>query len=349
MRERVVITSPIEPNEAQYIRDRLPAGVELVYEPDLLPRPRFSADHKGSPSFKRADAEEARWQELLSSATILWDFPDSALGWRPTMDLCADVGWIQATSSGVVTMIERSGLNERDVIVTTARGVHAGPLAEFVMMGCLMHVKDVDHLRSEQAAHRWDRFCSKDLPGSTMLIVGAGRIGTEVGRLAKAFGMRVLSVARNPDPSRAAEANADAVFGIDRLGDAVAQADFIVLCLPHTAETDKLFDAAMLDRIAPHALFINIARGGVVDEPALVERLRDGRIARALLDVAQTEPLPADSPLWDMPNVLISPHSASTVARENLRIADIFLNNLSHYLNGEPEKMENVFDRARGY
>jgi phosphoglycerate dehydrogenase-like enzyme len=256
---------------------------------------------------------------------------------------------VQTTSSGVGQMIARLGLADRDVTVTTARGIHAIPLAEFVMMALLVHRRDYRHLKAEQAAHRWTRYCGTDLPGQVMAIVGAGKVGAEVGRLARAFGMRVLSVVRRADPGRAAELHADEVHGPEALAEVVARADCVVLCTPHTPETEGMISAGIIAGMKPGVTFVNIARGAVVDEPALIRALAQGHIGLAALDVAATEPLPADSPLWDMENVLISPHSASTVERENERLTDIFLHNLACWMRDDRAGMWNVLDKKRMY
>ena len=183
----------------------------------------------------------------------------------------------------------------------------------------------------------------------TVLIVGAGKVGSETGRLAQAFGMRVTAVVRRPSPDRCAELHADRVVGIDSLADGVAEADAIVLAAPHTPATEGLLDARLIARMKPGVAFINIGRGQLVDEDALVAALATGAIGFAALDVARTEPLPSASPLWDMPNVLISPHSASTIASENAAIIEIFCHNLSQFFAGNETGMRNVLNKLEMY
>ena len=341
--ESIFITSPLEEEHVSRIRARVPDGFSVVFEPDLLPPTRYVADHKGVETFSRTPEQEVRWAEHLRRATILWDFPSTGLEAAP------NVRWVQTTSSGVGPLIGKLGLVNHPVIITTARGIHAGPLAEFAMMALLMHTKRVEHLRAEQRAHSWARYCGTDLRGRAMAVVGAGRVGAEVGRLAHAFGMRVLSVVNRPAPERAAELHADEIMGSDRLADAISRADCVTVCAPHTNETENMINAEVIARMKPGVVFVNIGRGQLVDESALVEALRRGDIGFAALDVARVEPLPDDSPLWDMPNVLISPHSASTVESENEKIADIFIENLRHFAVGETSRMVNVFDKKRMY
>ena len=347
--EIVVITSPLEEEHVARIRAAAPANVTVIYEPDLLPPTRYVADHKGVDGFVRSPDQEKRWRDNLSRATILWDFPAGELSDGGGLACAPSVKWVQTTSSGVGKLIEKLGLTDHPVLVTTARGIHAVPLAEFTMMALLTHTKRLAYLQVEQKAHRWERYCGTDLPGKVMTIVGAGRVGAEVGRLAKAFGMKVLAVVNRPSPARAAELHADEVLGRDGLEAAIATADCITVCTPHTPETEGMIDAAMIGRMKSSVVFVNIARGQVVDEDALIAALREKRIAFAALDVARIEPLPASSPLWDLPNVLISPHSASTVASENAKLTDIFIDNMKHYLAGDFGNMSNVLDKKRLY
>jgi phosphoglycerate dehydrogenase-like enzyme len=166
-------------------------------------------------------------------------------------------------------------------------------------------------------------------------IVGFGAIGAAVARAAGALGMRVLGVRRRPDRSTDT-AGVEAVYGTDRLHDALAQADFLVLVAPHTDETEGMIGEAELALLPRGAAIINIGRGALVDEPALVRALDSGHLGGAYLDVFAQEPLPGDSPLWSMPNVLVSPHSGSTSDRENARITHLFIDNIGRWLRGEP-------------
>ena len=347
--ETVFITSPLEHEQIARIRAHAPAGVEVLYDPTLLPEPRFVADHKGAEAFRRSPRGEEIWREHLARATILLDFPPGASKDGGGLTLAPNVRWVQTTSSGVGQLVASLGLADSELIVTTARGIHAVPLAEFVMMSLLIHTKRLLHLQAEQKAHRWERYCGLDLPGRTMTVIGAGSVGAEVGRLAKAFGMTVIAVVNRPSPGRRSELHADDVLGPEGLEEAVAQADCITLCAPHTPQTEGMVSASLIGKMKRGAVFINIARGQVVDETALIEALRSQHIGFAALDVARIEPLPSDSPLWDLPNVLISPHSASTVERENSKLTDIFIANLNHYMAGDIGRMVNVLDKKAMY
>jgi phosphoglycerate dehydrogenase-like enzyme len=345
-RVTAMITSPLEPEHAARIAAAHPDRVELIYRPDLLPPPRYVADH-GDPTWRRPAAQQAEWYALLRRAEVLWDFAaGEQLG---PLALSPNLRWVQTTSAGVGPLVERLGLRESDVIVTTASGVHAQPLTEFVFAALLYHTKRLAHLQTEQRAHRWERFCAGELTGQVMAIAGPGRIGRRIADVARCFGMTVWAMARDHDPARARLLGVDRLFARAELPAMLAGADCLVLCLPHTPETDGLIGRGELAALKPGAVLVNVARGAVVDEDALVEALRAGRIAFAALDVFRTEPLPVDSPLWDLPNVLINPHSASTADTENAKLTDLFVRNLTHYLNGELDQMAPVLDKRRLY
>lgn len=342
------ITSPLESEHVERMRAAAPAGVDIIFAPDLLPMTRYVGDHKGRDSFRRTGAQERRWREALGRATILWDFPTGAEDERG-LALAPNVRWVQTTSSGVGQQVHSFGLAPTDLIVTTARGVHADALAEFAFLVMLGHVKDLPRLQRDQQAHRWERYCGGELSGKTVAIVGAGKVGARIAALARVFDMSVTAVVNNPSPARSAELFTTDIYGQTDLHKALASADYVVLCTPHTPQTERMIDRTAFAAMKPGAVLINIARGQVVDEAALIAALSSGQIAFAGLDVAAVEPLPPGSPLWSMPNVLISPHSASTAPSENGKIVDIFIENLGHYVAGQTEKMINVLDKARMY
>ncbi len=348
-RQIIFLTSPIEAEHVARIRTCATPAVDVIHEPDLLPPTRYTADHKGIPGFVRNAEQEARWRSHLQRATILWDFPAGPVDNGGGLSLAPHVRWVQTTSSGVGPMVRDFGLVESDVLITTARGVHARPLAEFAVMALLTHAKRYAFLKEEQKAHRWERYCGTSLAGQTLLVVGAGKVGAEVGRFAQAFGMTVIALVRRPSDDRRAELHADEVLGLDRLEEAVARADAVVLAAPHTPATEGIISRSVIGRMKPGVVFINVGRGQLVDEDALIEALQTDRIGLAALDVARIEPLPPHSPLWDLPNVLISPHSASTVATENAAITEIFCHNIPLFLAGRFAAMTNVLDKTQLY
>ena len=241
----------------------------------------------------------------------------------------------------------RYGLDRTDIIVTTASGIHAVPLAEFVLMTMLMFTKRYGLLAERKAERRFERFATGQLPGKTLAIVGPGKIGREIARLARPFGVRVVALGRTTRAPE--ELGVDHVYTRPELHTMLGEADFLVLIAPHTPETEDMIDAAAIAALKPGAVLVNIARGQLIDEDALLAALRVGHIAGAALDVFRDEPLPPTSPFWDEPNVIINAHSASTSDGEDERIVDIFCHNLGHYLAGHPERMRNILDKALMY
>lgn len=339
----IFITSPLEPEHVERIRAVDPARLTVLYEPDLLPPTRYIADHKGAP-FMRDAAQQRRWLDCLARADILFDLPSAE-----ELPAAKGLRWIQTTSTGVGQAVAKLGLDKSDVIITTARGVHAGPLAEFVIMALLVHFRDLRMLDAEQKAHRWERYCGTEVAGRTVVTLGAGDLACGVARVAKALGMRTVALARDPAKTRPEAGLFDEILPVADLHAALGRADAVVVTVPHTPQTERLIDAAAFRAMPKGCAFVNIGRGIVVDEPALIEALRSGHLGFAALDVAAVEPLPAASPLWDMPNVLISPHSASTVTTENAKITSIFCDNLRLWLAGRPGEMRNILNKQLMY
>lgn len=345
-RRVVAIASPLEAEHVERIAAAFPDRVEVRYRPDLMPVPRYVADH-GDPAFRRTPEQSADWRAMLRDADAAWDFPTD--GDAGPLDLCPRLGWVQTTSAGVGPAARRLGLAGTGVLVTTASGIHAGPLAEFVFAALLYRVKEIPALQADKAARRWGRFCAGELRGQTLAIVGPGRIGREVARIGRAFGMTVWATARDNAPGRAANLGVDRVWPRAELRAMLAGADAVVLATPLTAETEGMIGPGEIAAMKPGASLVNIARGAVIDEDALIAALRSGQVGFAALDVFRTEPLPADSPIWDLPNVLINPHSASTAWGENARLTDIFIRNLGHWLDGRIDDMAPKLDIERGY
>jgi glyoxylate/hydroxypyruvate reductase A len=341
----VLIASYLEPEHVERIRQVDPK-LNVIYEPNLLRPPRYAADHVGNPIPRTPEAEQA-WRSLLAQADILFDFDYTNLYDLP--DLAPNVRWIQATSAGIGQSVRRYGYATRmpDTIFTTASGVHAQPLAEFALMAIFMFSRNMLSIQEQQSRKHWERLAGTDSAGRTLGIVGMGKIGRAVAKLAKPAGMRVLGYGRSVQDRDPADLGVDELFGPGELDDMLRQSEYLVLCVPHTDETEQLIGAHEFATLPEGAIVINIARGQVVDEAALIEALRSGHLGGAALDVFQVEPLPVESPLWDMPTVLVSPHSASTSDRENARLTDIFCANLRAYLDGAP--MQNVLDPDRLY
>jgi phosphoglycerate dehydrogenase-like enzyme len=284
---------------------------------------------------------ERQAQHYLEPAEVL-------VGWlqlpRPARARAARLRWIQSLSAG----IERADPElYRGVVVTNASGVAAPAMAEYVIAVMLMFAKAFPRMLRNQLAHRWDRRLEAfELSGKTCGIVGMGAIGGEVARRAKALEMRVLGLRRSTVP-RPTDRYADALLTSAELPRLLAESDYVVLAAPLTPETRHLIGSAELRQMKRTAVLINVGRGALVDEGALVTALREGTIRGAGLDVFETEPLPPESPLWEMENVVVTPHFSAGGDRYAERAADLVCDNLRRYLAGEP--LRNVVDLERGY
>lgn len=251
--------------------------------------------------------------------------------------------WIQMASAGV----ERAmfpALRDRPITVTNAAGVYAVPIAEHTLGMMLALARGLPDLIRRQERHAWQGVDGDELCGRTVVIAGLGGIGREIARRCRCFDMRVLATRRhpeNPDP------DADRVAGADALDTLLPEADWLALCAPATPETRRMIGREQLSMMEPTARLINIARGSLIDEAAMADALRKGRLAGAGLDVFEKEPLPPDSPLWDMPNVIVSPHTSGSSPRGLGRVLSLFQENLRRYLEGRP--LKNVVDKREGY
>ena len=191
----IAITSPLELVNAQRIASHDYERSRVLFRPDLLPPMRYIADHTGPSDWTRTPEQQSEWEAMLRQADILWDLPTCET--KPLATLCPNLRWVQTTSAGVGPMVQQLGLADMNVIITTASGVHAGPLAEFAIGAMLHQVKQFPQLRRWQEAHHWERYCAGELRGQTLVVVGPGRIGQEVIRLAKAFGSgRMIPITR---------------------------------------------------------------------------------------------------------------------------------------------------------
>jgi glyoxylate/hydroxypyruvate reductase A len=339
MSVRVLIASPLETELVSRIAE-VDERLDVEYRPDLLGTPRYPGDH--TPPVQRSGPQEAEWSALLADAEVLFDVdrPNARAG---LPERAPRLRWVQASSSGVGEWTRRLGLLDAPVQVTNAAGIHAVPLAEFALFAMLYFAKRMPLVHADRAARRWERFAGFVLRGRTVGVIGLGQVGREIARLAAGVGMRVVGVRR----SAVETDRLTGVFGPRGLHAVLAQSDYVVVIAPYTAETDTLLDAAAISAMKPGAVLINVSRGSLVDEQALVQALRDGRLTGAALDVFRQEPLPADSPFWGLPNVLITPHSMSTATGENELLVDLFCDKLRRYLDGRP--LRNLVDKQRGY
>jgi glyoxylate/hydroxypyruvate reductase A len=338
---RVLIASSLEPELIERVA-RLDPRLEVLSAPELLPQPRYPADHGGA-RVELTPEQDARWTALLGAADVCFD-----LDWRSPADLATTaprLRWVQATSAGIGQFLQRTGLDRTDITFTTAAGVHAVPLAEFALTGVLHFAKGIPLLRARQQQRHWERYATASVRGRRALVVGLGSIGRETCALLAAAGLEVWGVGR---PGRRYDVpGAARTLDTDHLDDALGTADVVVLACPLTEQTRGLLSRRRLGLLPPGAILVNVARGQVVDEEALVDALEQGRLGGAALDVFAVEPLPVDSPLWGRDDVLVSPHSASTLPSENAAITDLFCDNLRRWLDGRP--LRNVYRREDGY
>ena len=242
--------------------------------------------------------------------------------------------WMQTFSAGVdndffVQMMQKG------VRLSTASGATALPIAQTVVMYMLALSRDLKSWMRAQDAHEWSRHSIEELTGSHLAVLGMGPIGEEVARLGVALGMNVTAIRRTPTGSEPCPA-----FGFDALDDVVSRSQWIACALPLTNDTRNMFDARRFALMPRGARFINVGRGELVVEDDLIAALQSGHLGGAGLDVFAVEPLPADSPLWDMPNVIVTPHNSGASAQHGARANAIFLDNLERFLNGQPLRNE---------
>ncbi len=255
--------------------------------------------------------------------------------------------WIHSLSAGVEKILFPE-LIESPVTLTNARGVFKRSLAEFAVLGMLYFYKRIRRLVDNQRSHCWDDFSVDMLPGKVMGVVGYGEIGRECAILAKALGVKIFAVRRRPERS-GKDSIADRVFPISDLEKMLRETDVLVAAAPLTLETHHMLSDPQFEVMKPSAIVINVGRGPVIDEAALIRALQNKKIAAAALDVFEKEPLPQDSPLWDMDNVLISPHCTDRTRDPDWLdlSAQAFVENFRRFIHGQ--ELENVVDKKAGY
>lgn len=278
----------------------------------------------------------------LDQVTIAAGFVDAR-----QFDSLPNLRWVQAWSAGVNSLLADPAVLAADYRITTTSGIHAVPISEMVLGYMTTFARGIHRAVRAQVAATWDSdpwSSLSELHGKTLLILGAGAIGTRVAELGRAFGMRTTGIRRRPAE---AQDSAFPIHSATEISDLLPQADYVVNTLPLTAETRNLVDADAIARMKPGAFFVNIGRGATVDEAALIAALQSGHLGGAGLDVFSEEPLPPESPLWAMENVIMTRHYAGSSPRYDERAMDLFMDNLVRYQAGEP--LKNEVDRARGY
>lgn len=287
------------------------------------------------------DADEAAFgqAEVLLVGSVPASVLDHVLSRAPRLR------WIHSASAGV-DRVTTAAVRERGLLVTNARGVFSRPIAEYVVMMSLAIARRLPQLLELQRERTWQPLRGRELAELTIGIVGYGSIGVELARLLKPFGCRILATRRRPELGAGDEPHVE-LLGLDDLGELLRASDIVVVAAPLTDETAGLIGAEQLAEMREDAWLINIARGRLIDEIALRRALTSGWIGGAVLDVFSEEPLPPDSPLYDTPNLLITPHTSWASDRVAERTVDLFTENLRAYRAGEP--MRNLVDVEAGY
>lgn len=333
---RVFVPTPLPDALCALIAEREPR-LELIREPELLPPQLYQGDHLGDPAFRRSPAQQQRFERLLDEAEALYGVPDqSPAQLRRTAAANPALRWVHTTPAGGGAQVREAALTPEQltrIVFTTSGGVHGGPLAEFAVLGVLAGAQNLTRLLADKSRREWGaRRPVPQVDGSHVVVVGLGGIGRTVARKLHALGARVTGIhRRHVDAPGVTEIRPPA-----ELGDALSTADAVVLSLPETDATRDMLSGAVLTQAKPGLTVVNVGRGSTVDEPALIDALANGLVGFAALDVFAVEPLPDTSPLWAMPNVLVSPHNAGTDTDEERRLAELFVANATRLIDGEP-------------
>jgi len=267
---------------------------------------------------------------------------------RELLARAKNLRWLQQWGAGADWLLRYPEAVEMDFVLTNASGVHAIPISEHIFAFLFAFARDLPAAVQRQAKHTWGRPARQEhvfeLAGKTLLLIGVGAIGERTAQLGRAMGMRVMGVRRNPDQTLP---EVEVMVGPEQLHEVLPNADFVVLTIPMTQQTHHMIGKPELQLMKPGAYIVNIGRGGTIDEAELVTALESGKIAGAGLDVFETEPLPEESPLWSMDNVIITAHYSGSTPKYNDRAMEIFLTNLQRYRADLP--LQNIVDKKLGY
>lgn len=340
---RVVVATAQTHENIALLRSREPR-LDVVFEPELLGQ----ASDNWMIRHERTPEEEVRFEALLDSAEVLFGVPDhSGKSLARTVAANPRLRWVHTIPAGGGQQVKSAGLSPEDlarIVFTTSAGVHAEPLAEFAVFAVLSGAKLLPRLLTAQRRHEWMPRAAMGLAADmTVAVVGLGGIGRVAASKFSGLGYRVVGVHRHhvevPGVSR--------IYAVEQFAEVAAFAHAIVLALPGTEQTERMLSREVLAAIKPGATVVNVGRGTTVDEAALVDALVDGRVGFAALDVTYVEPLPSTSPLWDLPNVLISPHTAAISSHEPRLITELFAANATAFLDGLP--LKNVVNTVEFY
>ncbi|MBS1673443.1 MAG: D-2-hydroxyacid dehydrogenase [Actinobacteria bacterium] len=346
-RLRVAVAAPLAPELCKLVTSLEPR-IDLVVDQSLLPPMRHPADFSGDPSFRRTSAQQAAYEEMLDSADVLYGIPDVDPGaLARTVRANPLLRWVHTMAAGGGGQVRAAQLTADElerVVFTTSAGVHGDALAEFAVFGVFAGAKHLPRLLEQQRKRVWSgRWMMSHVSDQTVLVLGLGGIGARVAAKLSALGVTVIGTSRSGTsvPGVARTIHPDAV------GEVLPHVDAVVTTLPGTDATHHLVGREFFAALKPGATVVNVGRGTVVDEQALLEALDAGVVGFTALDVFEVEPLPGNSPLWAHPRVLVSPHTAALDAREDRRIAELFAGNATRFLDGVP--MRNVVDTVEFY
>ncbi len=279
-------------------------------------------------------------KEQLEKAEIIFGPPEAE-----QLKAAKNLRWLQLPSAGADRYMDQSLYQRREIKLTNSSGVFGLPIAEHVLAMILSYNRKLTEYAWQQKEGIWKGIEGpKDFYGSTLGVIGLGDIGSEVAKRGKALGARVLGVKRTPGSK---PEYVDELYTTEAINEVLEQADYVVLALPSTKKTEGIITEESLRRMKPDAFLVNIGRGALIDQEALIKALKEGWIGGAGLDVTTPEPLPQDSPLWGLRNVIITPHVSGGSPSNDRRRMGIFLRNLEHYLAEEP--LENLVDFEEGY
>ena len=285
------------------------------------------------------------FSNLGEEADALLYCMNAGIALKDIWQLTKNIQWVHSMSAGLDTMLFPDLVNGQAVL-TNARGVYKESLGEFGMLGILYFAKDLPRMRRSQIAHRWEQFDVDMVSRQTLGIIGYGEIGKSVARRAHAMGMRIMATTRRPHLNEG-DPYISKFFATEDRKQMMAECDFVLVCSALTAETKHLVGSAELKAMKPTGVILNLGRGPIIDEVALAKALQEKWIRGAVLDVFDQEPLPESSPLWDMENVLVSPHCADHTSTWMDESMQLFVDNFHRYTKGEP--LENVVDKKSGY
>jgi phosphoglycerate dehydrogenase-like enzyme len=272
-------------------------------------------------------------------AVVALDLPSALLEWAPNLR------FVQAVGAGIEWLLARR-LDLQGVVLTNASGVASGSIAEFVIGRLLEVWKDIRTIEAQQRERVWRPRWAGEMAGRTLGIVGLGAIGRATAVRARAFDMQVVATRRRVQ-NEYSDPDVDRLWPLEQLDKMLGHCDAVLLSAPSTPETSDLFDAGRFAAMKPGAVFVNVSRGSLVDEPALVEALRSGHLGAAVIDVAKQEPAPPDHVFWDAPNLYLSPHCSASLDLYPDRLFDLFVDNLGRLARDEP--LRNIVEAERGY